>query len=246
MFLKPSKVVINDNSSVDENSSNETNFSFKCDKIWAGSQNSFCRTIDGDIYAWGLNNYSQLGFKSTIPESEGPPVIVEWKPTNVTNYFPANIVSITLGSHHALTLDKEGRVYSNGLFQYGRLGHGNLQDDIINPKLIEALSHEKIIQISGCGSTSFAVSSTGKHRTSRHKIIYFFISGKLYSWGMGGYCLGFSGKDEDEPEDVLVPRQVIFSKTSKRIIPTYIMVAAGSQHVAMIGYDDDELKENGN
>ena len=152
LFLKPSRVIVGDDPSI------------KCTKIWAGAQSSFCQTTEGDLYAWGLNNYHQLGFESeTQPATkEGPAPINETKPKNVTSHFPVGIENIAAGSHHTLSVDKEGRVYSNGRYHYGRLGHGDLKEDIKTPKLIESLMDEKIKEIACGGEYSVVVSSTGK------------------------------------------------------------------------------------
>ena len=71
------------------------------DDIWAGTYVSFAKTSDGEMYAWGLNNYYQLG----TGDMEN-------------KYFPAYVSSlaadkdwkcVAAGQHHTVAVNKDGK-----------------------------------------------------------------------------------------------------------------------------------------
>ena len=130
----------------------------KCDRVWAGAFTSFARTTDGAIYAWGLNNYSQLGYPT---RTEGDkPVAAEFKP-RVLESFCSSVEFMCGGRNHTLALDSNGRVYSCGRYHYGPLGHPDLKDDVQKLTVINALKDEKILAIAAGTDCSFAVSESG-------------------------------------------------------------------------------------
>ena len=62
-------------------------------------------TVDGQIYAFGSNNYGQLGVGDLV--SRGSPTLVKL-PIDVS------IVMIAAGSHHSVALTMEGDVLTWG------------------------------------------------------------------------------------------------------------------------------------
>lgn len=73
---------------------------FRFDDVWAGTYVSFAKSTKGDIYAWGLNNYYQLGTDDM--ENKYTPTLVSalsskdgWQ-------------CIAGGQHHTIALDKAG------------------------------------------------------------------------------------------------------------------------------------------
>jgi len=129
----------------------------ECDRVWAGNYSSFARSKDGKVYAWGLNNYSQLGYKTSENE-----LIVPY-PKCITKFteIGCTVEEICAGQHHSISRDSKGRVYSFGRNEYGRLGHGQTGHDEDVPRMIESLKEEKIINIATGSVCSFAVSETG-------------------------------------------------------------------------------------
>ena len=76
---------------------------------------------DGHVYAWGLNQYGQLGL-----EVEDETIV--WTPTLVPSLSPlelgndARVTQISGGEHHTLFLLSDGRVFAAGRFDSSQLG----------------------------------------------------------------------------------------------------------------------------
>jgi len=106
-----------------------------------------------------------------------------------------------------------GHVYSWGKFEDGRLGHGDLTEDIKIPRLIPALAKEKFVQVAAGSSVSYAVSEEGK----------------AYAWGFGeNWQLG-NGEDDDQNVPTLI-RVSIQGEEANGVI----FVSAGGQHASLI------------
>jgi alpha-tubulin suppressor-like RCC1 family protein len=138
------------------------NFNKKCVKIWATNYPSFARMNDGKIHAWGLNNFSPLSIPR--PNHDDEMETIEYFPQLVPKFVidDAQVECISGGSHHSLALDSNGRVYSCGRNEYGRLGHGKTNNDEQQFKLIESLRQMTIVAIT-CGPVnSFVVNSNGE------------------------------------------------------------------------------------
>jgi regulator of chromosome condensation len=95
--------------------------------IGSGWYHSFAVDMDGDVCAWGLNQYGQLGVN--VPDSshgdKGGNII--WTPTEVPRLSPsaldgARVVQIDGGEHHTLFLLSDGRVFGVGRIDSSQLG----------------------------------------------------------------------------------------------------------------------------
>lgn len=204
------------------------------EKIWSSHWSSFARSVTGDIYVWGLNNFHQLGFKSeksiellTTDPNESQSVrelITELKPIKATK-MPSNIKMIANGQKHLLTLDTSGQVWACGCSTYGKLGLGeainsiDLTIDSLQPISRDKFNDEQVSYIA-CGEfCSFAITE----------------SGRLYSWGQGSKQIG-----TEQWDDLFVATLV---KGNAIESTTFFSVSSGSQHTALIGED---ITVNGN
>lgn len=145
-------------------------------KVYSGSFHHFGVSKKNELFAWGLNNYGQLGFESE--ENIALPHKVE-----LLNGI--KIKEVDGGFHHSMLLTEDGNVYSWGRGDYGQLGHGNAEN-VTQPKLIETFESlpedNRVIHIS-CGDN---------HSTAVTKL------GDVYTWGFGEMCQLGHGPDEDK------------------------------------------------
>ncbi|KFQ34828.1 Regulator of chromosome condensation, partial [Merops nubicus] len=132
---------------------------------FCGAYFTFAVTREGHIYGFGLSNYHQLGTQSTEPC---------FSPQNLTCFKNStkSWVGFSGGQHHTVCVDSEGKAYSLGRAEYGRLGLGAGVEEKSTPTVIP----EPPIDI----------------RTSIPS-----LAGRAFAWGMGtNYQLG-TGEEED-------------------------------------------------
>jgi len=182
----------------------------KFSDVFAGS---FCtyalRKDSDDVYAWGLNNYGQLGSGST--ESYFNPEIIH--PLSEIRANANSNIKIAGGQHHSILCDGNGVTYCIGRSEYGRLGLGEKAEETPLPKKIEGLSDMKVQSIACGEAVSFAVTEDGH----------------LYSWGLGT-TLQLGIGDE---EDLLVPT-LVKSKNINIEEDEVLQVSSGGQHTTVL------------
>ena len=133
----------------------------KFSDVYCGSYHTFALTEDQGVYAWGLNNYGQLGTGDT----------------NMTNFQPVRLPSdwikddtehrqnkrmklgIAGGQHHTLVC-QNGGVYVVGRKEYGRLGLG---ENCVEPEEFQKVPDmENVSSVTAGSACSFAVTETGE------------------------------------------------------------------------------------
>src|SRR5436853_7110648 len=122
--------------------------SSKIQNISAGGSHSLILKDNGQVYAFGVNCYGQLGLGNNCDKRT---------PTLIQNIN--NIVQISAGVLHSLILMETGQIYSFGRNDNGQLGLGDYNDKN-DPVLISKL--DNIIQISAGGSHSIVLDNNGK------------------------------------------------------------------------------------
>lgn len=202
----------------------------KISRIFAGQWSSFALTEAGVLYAWGLNNYFQLGFRTKTPvemadqdasinsmcslQAELTPIQVP-TPESVTE-----VVSVTCGQQHVAILDIDGHIYTGGSVHYGKLGHGKeIQEQVGEGAALDTLKqidqekfgNDRITYVE-CGDfSSFAITETGR----------------LYAWGQGSLHIGT--KDN---EDLFEPTLITGTYASD---VRFLAGSSGSQFGGWIG-----------
>lgn len=113
-------------------------------------------TEEGQVWAWGWNNWGEVGVDNKEPQ---------WVPQLILDK-DKDVVSIKCGYVHSLALTREGKLFSWGVNIYGQLGVGNTADQT-KPEPMLWLQHEEVVFIGTGPYHSVAVT----------------VGGKAYGWG---------------------------------------------------------------
>lgn len=166
--------------------------------IWATPYCTFVREAKtGDIYGFGLNNYNQICVKKGKNEFEHFPVLTKIK----------NAKEIAGGQHHTIVLTNDNQVYSIGRKEYGRLGLGEVAEDVTELTLIESLKDKKIVDISCGAENTLGLTSDGK----------------VYVWGSGTSSTLGTGDEDDVP----VPKLLVSAQVKDKSL---LVASGGGQH----------------
>ncbi|CAM0911580.1 unnamed protein product [Alopecurus aequalis] len=84
--------------------------------IAAGGWHSAALTKDGEVYAWGRGEHGRLGF--------GDDKSSHMVPLKVQLLAGEDIVQVSCGGTHSVALTSDGRIFSYGRGDHGRLGYG--------------------------------------------------------------------------------------------------------------------------
>ncbi|XP_054026823.1 regulator of chromosome condensation [Dryobates pubescens] len=172
---------------------------------FCGAYFTFAISRQGQVYGFGLSNYHQLGTQGTEPC---------FSPQNLTCFKNStkSWVAFSGGQHHTVCVDSEGRAYSLGRAEYGRLGLGAGAQERSSPTAIAELPSVASV---ACGaSVGYAVSTDGR----------------AFAWGMGtNYQLGTG-----EEEDVWSPVEMTGKQLENRWV---LAVSSGGQHTVLLVRD---------
>lgn len=222
-------------------------------QVWAGSSFSLASGVDGALYAWGGNNFGELGDGSNT-DSDAP-VRVQ-TPEGVT------FAQISVDSFYAVAIGDDGHTYAWGDNQDGQLGDGTTTNRNV-PVRVQEPAGVAFTQISAGNGFVVALGSdgntyawgknpygnlgTGDRKDSRvplpvetpvgvaftHVIAGTFFAaamgadGNVYAWGRNDYGAIGDGTNQHRyaPVRVQTPAGVTFTRLSERSSPT---VALGS------------------
>ena len=174
--------------------------------VSAGHDHVLMLASDGCVYAWGNNEYGQLGIDN------GGAMITS--PTLVSALQNKDIVAVATGTRFSLALSRSGQIYSFGINNHLQLGYAleNGADYSTTPKLIAAPALENVVitKIHAGVSSASAIDE----------------GGKVYLWGATeNYILGTNDQNIDA-EPFALPE----TKTTTPILD----VALSSTHSAFL------------
>ena len=176
-----------------------------------GSKCSFFLANNGRVYACGDATNGRLGL-GEVPDTVSVPrqLMGELSHTNVVK------VAVHSGGRHALALSNDGRVFSWGDGENGKLGHGD-ETTCLEPKLIRHLADQQIkVVFIACGSGHSACIDN---------------EGNLYTWGLGE----FGRLGHGDAMSQFVPKKVEFFHGKE-----VLQVACGSRDAQTLVLTADE------
>jgi hypothetical protein len=94
--------------------------------VAAGAMHSLVLTESGEVYAWGDNEFGQLGLGD---------MVVRLTPTKVEGL--PKVKAVAAGYDHSLVLTESGEVYAWGWNDYGQLGLGDTEDRLTPTKVTD-------------------------------------------------------------------------------------------------------------
>jgi len=140
--------------------------------INSGGKHCLALSSEGEVYSWGEGEDGKLGHGNKLPCD---------RPRVIESLRGKDIVDIACGGAHSAAITASGELYTWGKGRYGRLGHGD-SDDQLKPKLVEALIGYCVTDVA-CGS--------GDAQT-----LCITDDDNVWSWGDGDYGkLGRGGSD---------------------------------------------------
>ena len=179
--------------------------------IGAGYAHTLAIADEGSLWAWGGNEYGQLGDGTTDDKEE--PVQIQIKTKTGTKF-----TQVSVGSYHTMALDSEGSLWAWGWNEYGQLGDGTTTDKKEPVQIqIKTKPGTKFTQVAAGYAYSLAIDSEGN----------------LWAWGWNKYGQLGDGTTTDRKEPVQIQ---IKTKPGT----TFAQVAAGGTHTLAIA-DDGSL-----
>ena len=199
-------------------------------QVSAGRDHSLALGSDGNVYAWGDNQYGQLG-DGTRGDKHAP-VMVRTPDRKTYPDLPADFtyLQVSAGYQHSLAVGSDGNVYAWGANGSGQLGDGTsterhapvrvkTPDRNTYPDLPADFTY---LQVSAGASHSLAVGSDGN----------------VYAWGWNSYDQlgdGTSSSYRNAPVRVKTPNRNTYPDLPKDF--TYLQVSAGYWHSLALGSD---------
>ena len=141
------------------------------------SYHSIAIDAEGNLYAWGLNNYGQLGDNSTTQRNS---------PVRISGI--GKVTQIAAGYYHSIAIDAEGNLYAWGWNNYGQLGYGyptNLPEPVFSDIQLKykyfAVKNNSTLNIPviNSGNKNAAINFKTKNFTAIAGIDYIAKSGTL-------------------------------------------------------------------
>ena len=210
----------------DPDSPNDTSKGLKATQVSAGRDYSLAVSSNGYTYAWGHNNYGQLGDNTTSDSAVPVPVRDPASPNDTSKGLKATQVSG--GYNYSLALGSDGYAYAWGDNDHGQLGNKGTSDPYPYPVKVLASAQST----STYGSWLHAAQiSAGDHHS-----LAIGTDGNAKAWGYNGYGrLGDGTTTESNvPVPVAFKPQPVISSVTFDTIPAKDLAQIGNNSVTVV------------
>ena len=184
---------------------------------------------DGNAYAWGYNQYGQLG--DGTRDDKHAPVMVRTPDRKTYPDLPADFtyLQVSAGANHSLALGSDGNVYAWGYNYYGQLGDGT-RDDKHAPVRVKTPDRKTYPDLPA-DFTYLQVSAGYWHSLALGS------DGNVYAWGYNnaGRLGDGTTTDRDAPVRVKTPDRKAYPDLPADF--TYLQVSGGGWHSLAVGSD---------
>ena len=192
----------------------------KFSQVSSSGTNNFSLAVgsDGNAYAWGFNNYGQLGNGNT--SNRNTPVIVK-KPAGVSADF--TYVQVSAGTDHSLAVGSDGYAYAWGNNNNGQLGNNTTSFSSVPVRVCDPSTGSnvdtglKAIQVSAGRLFSLAIDQDGN------------------TWAWGNNDNGQLGKGNTRGTNT--PQSVLLDPKHASTVLKAVQVSAGDFHSLAIDQD---------
>ena len=207
--------------------------------IASGDDFTIALKSDGSVWAWGANDFGQLG-NGTFDSSQGPvPVLDANGKNNLSGIF-----KIAAGGHHALAMTSDGAVLAWGLNDHGQLGIFTTENKNIPQKVLGG----DYSSTSGYITLASDIAAGGRHSLA------VIATGAVYAWGANDHGqLGNTRNSNDITPNAMerTPVRVVYGTEAPQdgtnvFIETAIAVAAGENHSVVLLDENKEIEEDSN
>eukprot|EP00051_Salpingoeca_urceolata_P035574 m.30444 g.30444 ORF g.30444 m.30444 type:complete len:454 (+) comp9436_c0_seq1:143-1504(+) len=179
----------------------------RVEHVFCGTWSTLAVADDGRVFAFGLNNYAQLGVGAAGGNMVFSPLrAVEWESLD------GDIVQLAGGQHHTIGLTSGGRVYGIGRGDTGQLGNASTAETS-TPVATANLDGRKIVRIGAGSAVSFAIDDKGEG----------------FAWGFGENLQLTAGDEQDRNVPIHVEGKQL--QTENR---TVVQIDAGGQHALLV------------
>ncbi len=173
-------------------------------KLACGSYHSFALDDQGRVWAWGLNNYAELG----LPDEAGSDGGNVLKPTLVEALLDYNIVHIAGGEHHSLACTRDGKLLTWGRIDGNQVGldpstfteANTIFDEYGKPRILKQPTVVPDLPFIS------SVAAGTDHSLAVTK------EGRVYSWGFSANYQTGQGTTDDIEEPTLIDNTAIREK----------------------------------
>ena len=194
--------------------------------IHPGEDHVFAIGKQGEVYAWGSNNFCNTGIDDHYVGKDDATIA---NPTLIPSFQGKDIVDITGGRHHSIATTRSGDCLTWGRLDSHQLGISTealeklpkkemMRDDRGKPRIViepQKVTNIKgrVVRVAAAGDQSFAVTEDGE----------------AYSWGFNdNYQCGQGETDGDIDEATLLANTAVKGKK-------IIMAGSGGQFSVLMG-----------